>query len=737
MMKTAEGKRISKRCSRSKEVKRGVGGPVLSPYFQRDKEKKNKEQGQDEYEIGMKNMKKHHQHRGGGASGVEEPPNSSLNINTIPYPCSLSSSHCDGADDYEIMIAKRKRKTTNLCTKLTSDDSEFNVINNNNFKKKKITSPYFRHRQDFDVTTTSETQRKVEKEKELMFSSIVDYHSNQKKKIAAYPMQQQQQQQQHQGWFKDKLEMNNNKINKRSSEKRNNQMSKLDDEEDMKKEMQLASSITTMATTTKHLHKVKEEPGSTVISAITSADDTKEAKAMDESVGNNLSRKKKKKKRKEQIYDDKTSSRKQESKCADAENRCMQHDSSSQLEITPASSNAINTNQNKKKKRKSKGLDLGFSNFKVLNSEEVSLTEDAPSERANAVAENILPTCNSIEVKRKAAHVVGTPCLEDVLSKFVYTGGSIRSPFLCPHDDKIITENKVNGATEFQSVAAKRRKKIICPENSTIKLAENKKEANGLRSEKLERGKGEHSKEVGAQDNKNGSRKRKSFTNVRVVSGYFSSSNGKPGGQTEANDGTSEDTNEYIVLPKGALGAKTVKKPEAVKKPKAVKNHPLSASQKRDEAYQRKTLDNTWKPPRSDFKLLQEDHAHDPWKVLIICMLLNQTTGLQAARVLSDLFILCPNPEAALEVPTQEIEEVIQSLGLFRKRARMIKRFSGEYLSETWTHVTQLHGIGKYAADAYAIFCTGMWDRVKPTDHMLTKYWEFLCSSSNILPRTT
>lgn len=32
----------------------------------------------------------------------------------------------------------------------------------------------------------------------------------------------------------------------------------------------------------------------------------------------------------------------------------------------------------------------------------------------------------------------------------------------------------------------------------------------------------------------------------------------------------------------------------------------------------------------------------------------------------------------------------------------------------------------RYAADAYAIFCTGKWERVKPVDHMLVKYWEFL-----------
>ncbi|KAF8405636.1 hypothetical protein HHK36_007712 [Tetracentron sinense] len=155
----------------------------------------------------------------------------------------------------------------------------------------------------------------------------------------------------------------------------------------------------------------------------------------------------------------------------------------------------------------------------------------------------------------------------------------------------------------------------------------------------------------------------------------------------------------------------------------------LSPSQKLDEAYRRRTPDNPWNPPRSHFTLLQEEHVHDPWRVLLICMLLNRTSGLQAGRVISELFSLCPNAKTATQVATEEIEKVIQTLGLQKKRAIMIQRFSWEYLEESWTHVTQLHGVGKYAADAYAIFCTGKWERVRPTDHMLNKYWKFLCSN--------
>ncbi|KAJ0048346.1 hypothetical protein Pint_16806 [Pistacia integerrima] len=84
-----------------------------------------------------------------------------------------------------------------------------------------------------------------------------------------------------------------------------------------------------------------------------------------------------------------------------------------------------------------------------------------------------------------------------------------------------------------------------------------------------------------------------------------------------------------------------------------------------------------------------------------------------------ELFTLWPNAKTATKVDPEEMKKIIQTLGLQKKRAMMIQRFSQEYLGEGWTHVTQLHGVGKYAADAYAIFCTEKWERVRPTDHML------------------
>ncbi|KAJ4885302.1 DNA glycosylase superfamily protein [Raphanus sativus] len=100
----------------------------------------------------------------------------------------------------------------------------------------------------------------------------------------------------------------------------------------------------------------------------------------------------------------------------------------------------------------------------------------------------------------------------------------------------------------------------------------------------------------------------------------------------------------------------------------------LSQSQKTDEAYLRKTPDNTWVPPRSPCNLLQEDHWHDPWRVLVICMLLNKTSGAQTRGVIPDLFAL--SPKTATKVEEKEIETLIKPLGLQKKRAKMIQRFS-------------------------------------------------------------
>jgi hypothetical protein len=72
-----------------------------------------------------------------------------------------------------------------------------------------------------------------------------------------------------------------------------------------------------------------------------------------------------------------------------------------------------------------------------------------------------------------------------------------------------------------------------------------------------------------------------------------------------------------------------VENPKRKSKNGRKKTKPFPMAERRKEAYKRKTPDNNWLPPRSYWNLIQEDHFHDPWRVLVICMLLNVTTGDQ------------------------------------------------------------------------------------------------------------
>ncbi|GMJ03973.1 hypothetical protein HRI_004066500 [Hibiscus trionum] len=259
-------------------------------------------------------------------------------------------------------------------------------------------------------------------------------------------------------------------------------------------------------------------------------------------------------------------------------------------------------------------------------------------------------------------------------------------------------------------------------EETLLKEGENVRKQNGKKrraEEKLSKEGESVSQQIG--------KKRRGNVQVRKVSPYFQSSKEKQGGTGRNHKTKSRVLKQSPYFQKSNETVDGLRKPRNTDRVKPF----LSSSQKRDEAYQRKTVDNTWIPPRSEAPLLQEDHAHDPWRVLVICMLLNRTTGNQTRKVLSDFFTLCPDAKTATEVSTEEIEKAIKTLGIQKKRAEMIQRMSQEYLWKEWTYVTELHGVGKYAADAYAIFCTGKGDRVTPTDHMLNHYWNFLYGPKN------
>ncbi|XP_035205538.1 methyl-CpG-binding domain protein 4-like isoform X1 [Stegodyphus dumicola] len=135
---------------------------------------------------------------------------------------------------------------------------------------------------------------------------------------------------------------------------------------------------------------------------------------------------------------------------------------------------------------------------------------------------------------------------------------------------------------------------------------------------------------------------------------------------------------------------------------------------------------NKWIPPRSPFNLIQEDLYHDPWKMLIATICLQKTAGGSVKKVLSDFFKKYPTPNILLQAQPSEISKCLQTLGLQDKKAKIILRFSDDYINKKWKYPIELHGIGKYGNDSYRIFCVNEWKQVQPKDHMLEKYHEWL-----------
>ncbi|XP_051912242.1 methyl-CpG-binding domain protein 4-like isoform X1 [Hippocampus zosterae] len=140
-----------------------------------------------------------------------------------------------------------------------------------------------------------------------------------------------------------------------------------------------------------------------------------------------------------------------------------------------------------------------------------------------------------------------------------------------------------------------------------------------------------------------------------------------------------------------------------------------------------------WTPPRSPFHLVQELLFHNAWKLLVATIFLNKTSGKTAIPLLWQFFERYPSAEAARRADRELLSQLLKPLGLFQLRAKILIRFSDEYLSKAWRYPVELHGIGKYGNDSYRIFCVEEWRQVTPDDHMLNKYHAWLWQNQEAL----
>jgi len=131
---------------------------------------------------------------------------------------------------------------------------------------------------------------------------------------------------------------------------------------------------------------------------------------------------------------------------------------------------------------------------------------------------------------------------------------------------------------------------------------------------------------------------------------------------------------------------------------------------------------HAWVLPKSPVGMLQEDLWPNEWKILIACLLHNLTTRKQVDKVYHKLFNEYPTPECMQSAHEEDLHNIIKPLGMWRRRAKTLIRFSKEYLEKDWKNASDLYGCGKYANDCHRIFCRGEWKEATPSDHALSRY---------------
>ena len=117
--------------------------------------------------------------------------------------------------------------------------------------------------------------------------------------------------------------------------------------------------------------------------------------------------------------------------------------------------------------------------------------------------------------------------------------------------------------------------------------------------------------------------------------------------------------------------------------------------------------------------LLQEIYQNDDWKMLVCCMLLNQTNRKQVDTIRDKLFRTYPTANHMMKAKTEILVEILRPLGLYNRRANSLIKMSEGYVRGL--DINELYGIGRYALDSYEIFQRGNYN-VKPSDLVLQEY---------------
>jgi len=113
----------------------------------------------------------------------------------------------------------------------------------------------------------------------------------------------------------------------------------------------------------------------------------------------------------------------------------------------------------------------------------------------------------------------------------------------------------------------------------------------------------------------------------------------------------------------------------------------------------------------SPYMLIQEFLRDEPWKLLVACIMLNQTRAKQVHGIINEFFARYPTPEDFFLADATQAKRLLKSLGFMNRRYERLHRMTIGFINNTTLGIKldceNLHGVGKYAADSFKIFCQG------------------------------
>jgi len=108
-------------------------------------------------------------------------------------------------------------------------------------------------------------------------------------------------------------------------------------------------------------------------------------------------------------------------------------------------------------------------------------------------------------------------------------------------------------------------------------------------------------------------------------------------------------------------------------------------------------------------------HHRNPFELLVATILSAQSTDEQVNKITPKFFDHYPNPERLARAPLHEIEKLIHSLGLFRNKARSLKKCAQQLVKDyrrkvpsTMEELTHLAGVGRKTANVILGYAFGI-----------------------------